>query len=124
MIPDTPTTTHLRVFVSLGAKERLAVSHGDGLLRTLFKALKSAQVGLRIDQSTSDGVGVTSNGANNAATSILGPRHIIHKKVDEQKVSQVVDTHAHLKAIVRPSRLGVGGQVDGSVADEVVEGAG
>ena len=115
--------SYLGVLVRLGTEKGLAVSHGNGFLQPLFETLKLAKVGLGVHETSADSVGVASNGSNNATARILGTRHVVEKKVNQQKVSQVVDTHTHLKAVVRPGRFRVRRQVNGSIADKVVQGA-
>ena len=52
---------HLGILVSLGAEKWSTISHGDRELGTLLESLKPAKIGLRINQATTNSVGVSSD---------------------------------------------------------------
>jgi hypothetical protein len=89
---DSHHVADLGVFVSLGAKEWLSVHHFNGLLGTLFESLKLSKVGLWVDKSSSDSVGVSSDGSNDTQASVISTAHVVEQKVDKKEVSEMVDT--------------------------------
>lgn len=110
---------NLGVLVGLGTKKWLAIDHGDRILASLFQSTEVTKIGSGVDKSSTNSVGVSGDGANNTNTGSLGLGHIVHKKVNQKKVPQMVDAHAHFKTIVGPGWFGVGGSVDGGVTDKV-----
>jgi hypothetical protein len=58
----------------------------------LFESLQISQVSPWVDKSTTNSVGVTGNGSNDADARILRPLHIVEKKIHKKEVSEVVDT--------------------------------
>ena len=116
---DKKNKIYLGVLVGLSTEEWLSVGHGNWLLSTLFQSLEVSEVGLRVDKSSTNGVGVSGDGTDDAATGALGLGHIVQEEVDQEEVSQMVHAHAHLETVVGPGRFGVGGLVNGGVTDQV-----
>ncbi len=115
---------YLGILVSLGTKEWLSIDHLDGLRSTSGEAAEIAEISTRVDETTTDGVGVASDGSNDDAAGILGLLHVVEKEVDEEEMSEMVDAHGHFEAVIGPSRIGILGLVNGSIADKVIEGTG
>lgn len=83
--------TYLRVLVSLGTKERLAICHFDGLFCAFFESLEFAKISPRVHETSTDSIGVSSDGANDADTGSLCPAHVLEKEIHKKKVSKMVD---------------------------------
>ena len=115
---------YLGILVRFGAKETLSVNHLNGLLSTSSEATEITKISTGVNKATTNGVGIASDGSNDDAAGVLGLLHVIEEEVDEEEMSEVVDAHGHLEAIVGPSRIGILGLVNGGVADKVVEGTG
>mmetsp|Transcript_17029 Transcript_17029/g.42548 ORF Transcript_17029/g.42548 Transcript_17029/m.42548 type:complete len:229 (-) Transcript_17029:377-1063(-) len=114
----------LGILVGLGTKEGLSVNHGDGVGTSRLETLQISKIRSGVDKSSSDGIGVSGNRSDNADAGTLGTGHVVQQQVDQQKVSQVVDTHGHFETIVGPGGFGIGGSVDGSVTDQMGQGSG
>mmetsp|Transcript_85181 Transcript_85181/g.227711 ORF Transcript_85181/g.227711 Transcript_85181/m.227711 type:complete len:396 (-) Transcript_85181:263-1450(-) len=112
------------IFVSLGTKEWLAIRHGNRLLGAFLKSLEFTQISLWVDETSTDGIGISSDGPHDADTSTLGTRHVIHQEMNQQKMAEVIDTHGHFKPIVGPGRFRIFGLVHGSIADQVCQRTG
>mmetsp|Transcript_1532 Transcript_1532/g.3383 ORF Transcript_1532/g.3383 Transcript_1532/m.3383 type:complete len:305 (+) Transcript_1532:1798-2712(+) len=121
---DGHHVANLGVFVCLGSKEWFSINHGNWLDTSLLESFQVSKIRSGVYKTTSHGVGVSGNRSDNANASSLGTTHVVQQHVHQQKVSEMVDTHGHFKAIVGPCRFGVGGAVHGSVTDQVGEGSG
>ena len=115
---------YLGILVCLGAEETLSVNHLNGLLSTSGEATEITKISTGVNKATTNGVGIAGDGSNDDAASVLGLLHVVEEEVDKEEMSEVVDAHGHLEAIVGPSRIGILGFVYGGIADKVVEGTG
>ena len=115
---------HLGILVRLGSEKWFAVGHFNRFLGSLFKSFKVSEIGTRIDKSTADGVGISSDGSDNAHTGSLGLGHVVQQQVDKKEMSKVIHTHRHFETIIRPGRFWISRSVYGSVTDKVGQGAG
>lgn len=101
---DSHHVANLGVLVGLGTKEGLAIRHGNWVAGSLGESLEISKISAWVNQTTSNSVGVSSDGANDADTAVLGTTHVVKQQVDQQKVTKVVDTLSKKKlSTVRPT---------------------
>jgi hypothetical protein len=92
-----------------------------GFFASLFEALQVAQIGKGIDEAAAHRVGISGDGAHNADARVFGPRHVVQQKIDQQKVAQMIYSHAHFESVVGPDRVRILGQIHSGVADQMIE---
>jgi len=114
---------NLAVLVRLGSEKWLSISHGDGFFRSFGESGEIAEVGTRVDETSSNSVRVSSDTSDDAAPRSLHLGQIINQQIDQQKMSKMIDPHALLKAVIRPSRLRISGLVHRRIADQIVQTA-
>ena len=62
------------------------------------------------------------DGADDDAAGVLGALEVVEEERDEEEVGEVVDLDRLLDAVRREGGHGLGGEVDGGVADQGVQG--
>mmetsp|Transcript_20497 Transcript_20497/g.64220 ORF Transcript_20497/g.64220 Transcript_20497/m.64220 type:complete len:606 (-) Transcript_20497:12-1829(-) len=116
--------TKLRVLVRLGAVKVVAVEHRDRVLGAELKPVEVLQVSDRVHAAAADGVVVAGDRADKDTARVGGLGEVVEEEGREEKVREVVDLHLLLVPVLGPLCVRQRWLVDGSVADESVDGLG
>mmetsp|Transcript_34394 Transcript_34394/g.71617 ORF Transcript_34394/g.71617 Transcript_34394/m.71617 type:complete len:428 (+) Transcript_34394:260-1543(+) len=118
---DSHHVANLRVLVCFGTKERFSIRHGNRLLHATFQPFEGSKISLGVDETSTDSVGVSSNGTDDTDAGILGTRHVVQKQVHKEEMPQMVHTHTHFEAVVGPGRFWVRRSVHSRIAHQICQ---